>query len=189
MPFRKQRSRQVNNASLVRPMPFELLGVFNVSILVSNEYGRSSVDSTLFRMSGAGQLHNFETYAGQSLFTVHQFDNFVLLCSADQYLVQQWQRGRRHDLEHRRKLLQSEHSESIDRQCGWRPMHDSHCQSDFDSMPNIHYTDLDSKLLSRYGDRTKEVDCLNIFCRWSWSSHLSRAWFHRCGMWNALFLI
>lgn len=39
-------------------------GVFNVSVLVSNNNGRSSSDESSYRMSGTGQTYNFETYAG-----------------------------------------------------------------------------------------------------------------------------
>lgn len=38
-------------------------GVFNVTIIVTNEYGRSMVPSDLYRVSASNQLYNFETYA------------------------------------------------------------------------------------------------------------------------------
>lgn len=40
------------------------LGIFNVSMIITNEYGRSSVRSDLYRISPTSQLYNFQTYAG-----------------------------------------------------------------------------------------------------------------------------
>jgi hypothetical protein len=39
-------------------------GIFNVSILVTDQYGRSSVSPNLYRVSAAGDLYNFQSYAG-----------------------------------------------------------------------------------------------------------------------------
>ena len=47
-----------------RIFSFYFSSVFNVTLLVSDDYGRSLADSSLYRMSGTGQLYNFETNAG-----------------------------------------------------------------------------------------------------------------------------
>ncbi|CAF4432640.1 unnamed protein product, partial [Rotaria socialis] len=39
------------------------VGIFNVTMLVSNNNGRSASDSSLYRMSGTGQIYHFDTYA------------------------------------------------------------------------------------------------------------------------------
>lgn len=39
------------------------VGIFNVSMIVTNEYGRSAVRSDLYRVSPTSQLYNFQTYA------------------------------------------------------------------------------------------------------------------------------
>ena len=38
-------------------------GVFNVSMLVTNEYGRSLVSANLYRVSADEKLYNFQSYA------------------------------------------------------------------------------------------------------------------------------
>jgi hypothetical protein len=39
------------------------IGIFNVSMLVTDQYGRSSVSPNLYRVSAAGDLYNFQSYA------------------------------------------------------------------------------------------------------------------------------
>jgi len=39
------------------------VGIFNVSMIITNEYGRSAVRSDLYRVSPTSQLYNFQTYA------------------------------------------------------------------------------------------------------------------------------
>jgi hypothetical protein len=41
-------------------------GIFNVSMLVTDQYGRSSVSPNLYRVSAAGDLYTFQSYAGLS---------------------------------------------------------------------------------------------------------------------------
>ncbi|CAM4838515.1 unnamed protein product [Rotaria magnacalcarata] len=53
----------LNSTQLTCRFESNEVGIFNVTMLVTNEYGRSSVDASLFRMSSTGQLYNFETYA------------------------------------------------------------------------------------------------------------------------------
>ncbi|CAM2722167.1 unnamed protein product [Rotaria socialis] len=38
------------------------VGIFNISMIVTNEYGRSMVRSDLYRISATGQYYNFQTY-------------------------------------------------------------------------------------------------------------------------------
>lgn len=56
-----------------------MTGVFNVTMLVSNEYGRSVANTSLYRMSGFGEVYDFETYAGLNLFLIHLPNNFSSL--------------------------------------------------------------------------------------------------------------
>ena len=49
-------------------------GIFNVTLLVTNGYGLSRIESYLYRLSGTGQSYNFESYPGNQnhlQFTVH----------------------------------------------------------------------------------------------------------------------
>ncbi|CAF1092534.1 unnamed protein product, partial [Didymodactylos carnosus] len=39
------------------------VGLFNLSMLVSNQYGRTLANSNLFQVSGSEQLYNFQSYA------------------------------------------------------------------------------------------------------------------------------
>jgi hypothetical protein len=41
-----------------------LIGIFNVSMLVTNEYGRSLINPNLYRVSATGDLYTFQSYAG-----------------------------------------------------------------------------------------------------------------------------
>jgi hypothetical protein len=40
------------------------IGVFNVSMLVTNQYGRSLVSPNLYRVSANENLYTFQSYAG-----------------------------------------------------------------------------------------------------------------------------
>lgn len=39
------------------------IGIFNVSMLVTNEFGRSMTVSNLYRVSSTSQYYTFQTYA------------------------------------------------------------------------------------------------------------------------------
>ena len=51
------------------------LGLFNVTMIVTNQYGRSLADASLYRRSSSGELYNFEAYAGWSLLITYQEHN------------------------------------------------------------------------------------------------------------------
>ncbi|CAF4003686.1 unnamed protein product, partial [Rotaria magnacalcarata] len=53
----------LSNTDLQCHFKSDEVGIFNVTMLVSNNNGRSSSDSSLYRMSGTGQMYHFETYA------------------------------------------------------------------------------------------------------------------------------
>jgi hypothetical protein len=40
------------------------IGIFNASMLVTNQYGRSLVSSNLYRVSANEKLYHFQSYAG-----------------------------------------------------------------------------------------------------------------------------
>ncbi len=42
------------------------IGVFNVSMLVTNQYGRSLVSPNLYRVSANENLYTFQSYAGMT---------------------------------------------------------------------------------------------------------------------------
>ena len=43
----------------------ELVGYFNATIMVNNEFGRSLASSSLFHVTSAQNLYNYMTYAGR----------------------------------------------------------------------------------------------------------------------------
>lgn len=58
--------------SVMTEIPLNTLGLFNVTMIVTNQYGRSLADASLYRRSSSGELYNFEAYAGLSLPTTYQ---------------------------------------------------------------------------------------------------------------------
>ncbi|CAF3300635.1 unnamed protein product [Rotaria sp. Silwood2] len=54
---------EVTDSNLLCNFDSNEVGVFNISMIVTNEYGRSMVRSDLYRISATGQLYNFQTYA------------------------------------------------------------------------------------------------------------------------------
>ncbi|CAF3664415.1 unnamed protein product [Rotaria sordida] len=62
----------VNDTSLKCNFEGTEVGIFNVSMLVTNEYGRSLVNSNLYRVSATGDLYTFQSYAVISHVTPNQ---------------------------------------------------------------------------------------------------------------------
>ncbi|CAF3954248.1 unnamed protein product [Rotaria sp. Silwood2] len=62
----------VNNTYLKCNFEGTEVGIFNLSMLVTNEYGRSLVNSNLYRVSATGDLYTFQSYAVISNVTPNQ---------------------------------------------------------------------------------------------------------------------
>lgn len=60
-----------------------MIGIFNVTMLISKQYGRSLASDSLYRMSSSGQWYNFETYAGLFIISLdcsNILDVFLKFC-------------------------------------------------------------------------------------------------------------
>jgi hypothetical protein len=52
---------------MMNDMFLSMIGLFNVTMIVTNGYGRSSAASNLYRLSATGQLYTLQTYASMFL--------------------------------------------------------------------------------------------------------------------------
>ncbi|CAF1415369.1 unnamed protein product [Rotaria magnacalcarata] len=62
-PFTGANYSEVTDTSLQCNFDSDEVGIFNISMIVTNEYGRSMVPSNLYRVSATNQLYVFQTYA------------------------------------------------------------------------------------------------------------------------------
>ena len=59
--------------SIIDYVIFSLAGIFNISMIVTNEYGRSTTNVNLYRLSGTGDLYTFQTYARMYSYCISHF--------------------------------------------------------------------------------------------------------------------
>ena len=64
------------------------LGIFNVSLIVTYSYGRSSTSMNLYKLSATGQLYTFQTYPGKSPSVVNALLSTLSLYSYFEYFTE-----------------------------------------------------------------------------------------------------
>ena len=53
------------------------IGIFNVTVLITNGYGRSATNSAFYQLSATGQLYTFQTYAGNKVSHHHHWHSRI----------------------------------------------------------------------------------------------------------------